>query len=441
MFGWSSIKRWATRALAAATAAAALATPASGASLDEDYAVSILNVYNAFNSEDELPNVKDRLKGRGIRQGQFWFIPEAESGILLDSNVLATRGNPVDDLAAYLRTGAQVRSDFGRHEVAAEAAVKHVEFFDQTSDSHTEAYGKVQARIDIIRDLNAYLDVKGGTFIEERGDVVAATFARSPIEYQTVDVGGKLVKTFNRLKLSGGVRYSLFDYNDVTSFAGMRVDQDFRDFDRVEVGGRASYQIMLGEGASLAPGTSVFADFRYTSTNYDGPTATNRSSDGWRFLGGVEFELGRLLYGEAGMGYNYVDYNSALFGAQSSYSFILGLVWNPTPLMTFNLDAQQRFEDSTLPGVSGSDQTYFKLSLDYEVLRRLTLSPHIRMVYDNFNDSSIKGYTLGVGLRAEYEINRFFNVGTEYVFTDREFTGTALDYTRHQAGIFLRARF
>ena len=67
MFGWSSIKRLATGALAAGTAAAALALPASGASLDEDYAVSILNVYNAFNSEDELPNVKDRLKGRGAK--------------------------------------------------------------------------------------------------------------------------------------------------------------------------------------------------------------------------------------------------------------------------------------------------------------------------------------------------------------------------------------
>ena len=44
-------------------------------------------------------------------------------------------------------------------------------------------------------------------------------------------------------------------------------------------------------------------------------------------------------------------------------------------------------------------------------------------------------------MRAEYEVNRFFNVGTEYVFTDREFTGTGLDYTRHQAGIFVRARF
>lgn len=424
---------------AAATFAGAQVSHA--ASLDEDYAVSILNVYDALNSEDDLPNVGDRLKGTGIRHGQFWFIPDVETGLLVDSNVLATPGNAVDELASYLKSSAQVRSDFGRHEFAAEVAVKHVEYFDRSSESHTEAYGKAQARIDIMRDLNAYLDVRGGTFIEERGDVVAATFARSPIEYQTLDIGGRLVKTFNRLKLSGGVKYSIFDYEDARTFAGAVVDQDFRDFGRLEIGGRASYQIMPGLGPTHGNGTSVFADFRYTTTDYDGPTPTNRSSDGFRILGGVEFELGRLLYGEAGMGYNYVDYKSALFGAQSSYSFVLGLVWNPTPLMTFNLDAQQRFEASTLPGVSGSDQSYVKLSLDYEVLRRLVVSPHVRLVYDNFNDSSVKGYTLGVGLRAEYEINRHLNFGVNYLFTDRDFTGRALDFSRHQAGVFLRARF
>jgi len=406
---------------------------ASSESLSADYAKRILNIYNAHNTEDDLPDVAARVKGRGIRQGQFWVLPEVESGLLIDTNVLATPRGTVDDEAFFITPNIKIKSDFGRHEVAAEAAVKHVEYFSRSPESRTEAFGKVQSRIDITRDLNAYLTAKGGVFREERGAIVAPTASISPIEYQRLDLAGKLEKTYNRLKVTGGVHYSLFDYNDGRTFAGANLDQDFRDFGRVEAGGRVSY--------NFSPGYSVFGDVRFTHRNYGGPAATDRSSNGFRTLGGVEFEMGRLLRGEVGIGYNYVDYTSAVFGENSALSFLASLVWNPTPLMTFNFDAQQRFEDTTIPGLSGSDQSYFNLSLDYEVLRRLIVSPYLRFVYDSFNSSSVKGYTLGAGLRAEYEINRYLGVGVDYLYTDRDFTGLALDFERHQAGLFLKARF
>ncbi len=418
-----------------------LSSSAGAESLYEDYVKSILEIYNVFGTEDDLPDVGARQKGRGIRQGQIWLLPEVESGILIDNNVLATPGATRDDAAHYVRSNLKLKSNFGRHEVAAEGSVKHAEYFSRSSESRTEAYGKVQARIDIMRDLNAYLSLRGGTFNMERGEIVAPTFTRSLIEYQTVDIAGRLVKSFNRLKLSGGIRYTNFDYEDGVTFAGANFDQDFRDYDRIEVGGRASYAISLPHGAKFASAYRVFGDVRFTSHDTGGAAATNRSFVGWRVLGGLEFELGSLLRGDAGMGYNYVDYTSALFGASSSYSFILNLVWNPTPLMTFNLDAQQRFGESTLPGISGSDQTYARLGLDYEVLRRLIVSPSLRMVYDNFNDSSIEGYTLEAGVRAEYEINRYLNFGFKYNFTNRDFTGVALDFSRHEAGLYLKARF
>ncbi|MCP5081985.1 MAG: outer membrane beta-barrel protein [Alphaproteobacteria bacterium] len=412
---------------------AAVPAAANSESLSADYAKRILNIYNAHNTEDDLPDVAARVKGRGIRQGQFWVLPEVESGLLIDSNVLATPRGTVDDEAFFITPNIKIKSDFGRHEVAAEAAVKHVEYFSRSPESRTEAFGKVQSRIDITRDLNAYLTAKGGVFREERGAIVAPTATMSPIEYQRFDLAGKLEKTFNRLKVSGGVAYAMFDYNDGRTFAGANLDQDFRDSNRVEAGGRLSY--------NFSPGYSLFGDFRFTHRDYDGPAATNRSSNGFRTLGGVEFELGRLLRGEVGVGYNHVDYTSAVFGQNSALSFLASLVWNPTPLMTFNFDARQRFEDTTIPGLSGSDQSYFRLSLDYEVLRRLIVSPHLRFVYDSFNSSSVKGYTLGAGLRAEYEINRYLGVGVDYLYTDRDFTGLALDFERHQAGLFLKARF
>ena len=113
---------------------------------------------------DDIPDVADRAQGRGIRQGQFWVLPEVDSGLLIDTNVRATPGGTRDDEAFFITPNVKVKSDFGRHEVAAEAAIKHVEYFSLSPESRTEAFGKVQSRIDITRDLNAYLTAKGGVF-------------------------------------------------------------------------------------------------------------------------------------------------------------------------------------------------------------------------------------------------------------------------------------
>ena len=277
-----------------------MSSSAGAESLYEDYVKSILEIYNAFATDDELPDVGARQKGRGVRFGQIWLIPEVESGILIDNNVLATPRAARDDAAHYVRSNLKLKSNFGRHEVAAEGSVRHAEYFSRSSESHTEAYGKVQARIDIMRELNAYLTLRGGTFNMERGQIIAPTVTRSPIEYQTVDIAGRLVKNFNRVKLSGGVRYTNFDYEDGVTFAGANFDQDFRDYDRIEVGGRASYALTLPLGPKFASGYSVFGDVRFTSHDTDGPAATNRSFNGWRVLGGLGFEISSLLRGDFG---------------------------------------------------------------------------------------------------------------------------------------------
>ena len=76
---------------------------ANSKSLSVDYAEQILNIYRAHNGEDSLPDVADRAQGGGIRQGQFWVLPEVESGLLIDSNVRATPRGGSDDGACRRR--------------------------------------------------------------------------------------------------------------------------------------------------------------------------------------------------------------------------------------------------------------------------------------------------------------------------------------------------
>ena len=70
-----------------------------------------------------------------------------------------------------------------------------------------------------------------------------------------------------------GVAYDYQNYDDVKSIFGTNIDQDYRDGDVIETGGRVSYLI--------SPGYRVFGDFRYNWRDYNDDGG---DSDGWRAL-------------------------------------------------------------------------------------------------------------------------------------------------------------
>ena len=177
---------------------------------------------------------------------------------------------------------------------------------------------------------------------------------------------------------------------------------------------------------------------RYNKRDYDNNV---RNSDGVRALGGVEFDLTHLLRGEVGLGYNYIDYDDPAFGKDTGPTYTVALVWNPTPLMTFRLDGRQEFVDSTIPGIAGSDQSSILLALDYEVTRRLVVSPLLGFIYNDYDKSSLEDRDFEAGLRIDYEVNRYVDLGLNYLYTDRNFTGAFFDYDRHRVGVFAKARF
>jgi hypothetical protein len=84
------------KTIAASVAALAAATSFVPAALSyDDFELSRIVA-------GEMPTVRDRFNGMGIRAGQFWFLPSIETGYFYDSNVFARSTGVVDDSGWYV---------------------------------------------------------------------------------------------------------------------------------------------------------------------------------------------------------------------------------------------------------------------------------------------------------------------------------------------------
>jgi hypothetical protein len=381
----------------------------------------------------DLPDVADRYEGTGYHAGSFWLLPTLETGMFYDSNVRATSSNEEGSLGAYVIPRLELNSDWGRHALNFAVQAEEYLYFDESSQDRTNVFGEMDTRIDIQRDLVFAAGMKGGLFEEQVGDFNTAYYADEPTEYVDFNTWASLNKAFNRLSVWVGVAYDYQNYDDVKSIFGTNIDQDYRDGDVIETGGRISYLI--------SPGYRVFGDFRYNWRDYNDDGG---DSDGWRALTGLEFEITRLLRGEVGVGYMEQYYDDG-FGDESGFSYHAALIWNPTPLMTVTLDADRSIQDSANAGSPGMIEDNLALRIDYEVMRGWVLTPSAALQRGDYMDGNDGDeLTYDLGLKLDHTLNRFISLGAAYVYTytDYEDPPPLIDnWDRHVIGAYAKARF
>ncbi len=380
----------------------------------------------------DMPTVRDRFEGLGLRAGQFWVLPDLETGYFYDSNVFGESVGKETSSGIYVSPSVSMRSDFGRHQLNLRAGLDHYEYFDFSSQSRTDFDGELDGRYDVNSDTRILGGLKGGQFHQDPGDFEYPVLGSptSPGAYYEFDTWGAIEHTFNRLTVSVGAAFDWFKYDAVDG-----IPQSFRDGNIVTTGGRVAYLV--------SPGYRIFGDFRYNWREYD--RAVIADSDGWRALGGVEFEVTRLVSGELGIGYAEQTYQLASGrSTTSTFSYHGAIIWNPTPLMTVRFDADRTIEDSSniVIGRTGRIQDAVKLSVDYEILRTLIFTPAVGISNNAYNSFSIDDLRVEAGAELEYQINRMMSVGSRYKYSYTDNSGLiANDWDRHLVGVYAKARF
>jgi len=370
----------------------------------------------------------------GIRAGSFLIYPSLTEKLVFDSNVFAQPTGEISDWAAITTPRIVAESNWSRHSLMFELQARDVRYFNQTSQDFTDVHGRIVGRLDARRDLTIQGSLNLGRIYTPLGSGDAPGDAAEPVPDTKFDAELAIHKTFNRVKvtLSGG--YESHSYEDVARFGGgPPLDQDFRDADAYEVGGRVAVVI--------SPDTNIFGDVSYIRTEYDNPSAAVSDSDTIRVLAGFEFAPSALVRGQIGAGYTWRGFDGTGIADEEGFAYLADVIWNPTPLITVTIGGEGRIEDTTVAGASSRHSSAGHVIVDYELLRNLIVSPQVRIDHIDYSGTARDDLLITPGIRLDYMANRYLHVGGEYFFTSRDSSVNAFDYDRHLLGFYAKAQF
>jgi hypothetical protein len=460
-----------TKTLALLTALAALSAPHAAYAFDPD------------KSADVLSRPRPEFDARGVRLGSFMLFPSLSAGVAYHDNVFNVNDalGPQEDFLFTLTPSLKLNSDWGRHALNLYAESKSYFYQDFSEEDRTDWKVGGDVRIDVFGGTNITLDAVYDENVEPRNSDPATTLVQlEQTEFSHWGVGGAVNHVGGRFRGSLGARYDEYDYDDTSGLfpasgtssfcpggtttptgvgAGARAcNNDDRD--------RAIFEAFAKAGYAISPGYAVFLRGKYndrdfTSSNpwdFDpagnpasvrvigqpvglevGDDNRNHDSTGWGVDLGLDFELARLLVGEAFIGYATQEYDAHPFAPARTFAdtdavtYGVDLQWYATMLTTVSLDARRTIEDSldATTGASGYISDRYGLRVDHELMRNVVLFGKVGFGQDEYQQSVRDDDILQAGLGAIFLVNNNLHVKASYDFVDRDSNLAPFDYSNN----------
>jgi len=185
------------------------------------------------------------------------------------------------------------------------------------------------------------------------------------------------------------------------------------------------YQAYVRGFYDFSPGYSAFVKGSYDSRVFDqflDRSGFHRSSNGFRFDGGVDLQLTNLIDGEVFVGYLEQHYaQNVLTPLKNIAGLDYGgqLNWYPTQLMTVHLTASHTISDVILTGVSASEDESVKLSAEYELGYNLIAQANGEYTHSHLPGSTRSDDYPSAGINLKYLMNEYLSANLSYDYSER----------------------
>lgn len=391
--------------------------------------------FNRPQSVGVLERPHPEYDAQGVRAGAFLVFPKFQFGVDRNSNVRATATNEIADTVYAAKPSVTVQSQWSSHSLALTADADVLRYSKLKTENTTAYQGAVSGRLDVQRDANISGSVAVGRAFEPRTSPNFTVPTRKPVQYDTLTAAVRGMKQFNRLQATASASLSSMDFQDSQTFAGVRVDQDFRDSETGTVVGRLDY--------AVSPTTAVFGEVAANKADFDRlPGVRDRGSNGVRGLAGVNFALTNLITGELSAGYLKQSFDDGVTGDISQAAYRGNLNWYVTPLVTVTGNAERQVLNSGAIGSPAYVSDSAGVRADYEARRNLIISGRVNYSRDEYQNLDREDKRLSLGVTATYLLNR--NVGVtlnvQKVVQDSFGAARTIDYDYGVAGVGLVLR-
>lgn len=342
------------------------------------------------------------FRPQGFPAGGFRIYPTLRLSTDYDDNISRSNENGRGDGSFIIAPTVAARSNWSSHQLNADAFYRSTHYFKRTEQDHDEYGANASGRLDVMRTTRVNGNLGYARLAERRGTPGDLFISNRLIRYDTFNARGQLSHQFNRIGVTAGAGTAGYRY-DNTETQGVVIDQQFRNRDINTANGRIEYQY-----SAL---TNIFVSASYNDTNYSRARPTfNRSSQGFNLLGGVRFELSRLLSGQIGVGYIRQNFVDNRFSDFSGANYDLSISYRPTTLTSFSLNAGRSLTDSALFQVVGVLTHDINVGVEHELLRNVLLQGSAGYSHYTYRGISRNDNRYNFGLGARYRMNRLISI-------------------------------
>lgn len=370
----------------------------------------------------EVVSVQDRqhpeLEPVGIHAGSMVLFPTVTTGVGYTTNVYGADTGAVADGFITVKPQLSLVSQWSRNflEFTGSADIKR--YFTQTKRSEDAYALQTDGRIDlgtggstiigIVHRQHAYEEQYSGAFPKN---------AAAPIGYDQTDVTARGTFEFDRLRLIASAKIVDLSFSNSYTLSHQLLDEQYQDRTEYHAAVRAEY--------AFNSDIAAFAEASYVRSDYHVATDSQplRSNNSTRFLVGGNFDLGRLLRGTIGIGYEEHQYDLSFYAPIMGIAFDAQLQWLPTELTTISLQATRKVQDSINANSPGYFASLAQLRIDHELLRYVLL--FVETTYERDQFVAIvrrdEQYILRGG--ATYSLGRHFKLEPSIWYIARDSVG------------------
>ncbi|WP_237476905.1 outer membrane beta-barrel protein [Lichenibacterium dinghuense] len=394
---------------------AALALRGSGAAID-----TVGDVIRPGPTVAALPFTA-RIRGRiedapydpvGYEVGSLRLTPYVTQSIGYDSNPNQTQTGLRPSAFERTEGGVSLASTWSRNSFSASFHGGYDAFFSAPEANRPDAVGVADYRFDVDRDTTLDAETRFAIDTQRLGSpevgVLSAVAANSTSRPLITTFGGSVggAEGFGRLNvaLHGSLDRTAYDNADGTgagvvgSYLQNLASQNFND---AGLRLRTTYEVT----PVLQPFVDLFGDERIHDHEID-YTGYRRDSTGFTGQVGSSFELTRLLTGELSAGYGFRDYQDPRLKLIASPVFNGAITYAATPLTTVSFRAATSFDETNVPGSSGTTSRSVTLEVSHALLRNTTITGALSFLNTDYVGVPITENTLAETLKAEYHLSR-----------------------------------
>ncbi len=372
---------------------------------------------------DENVSVRDRphpeFDTAGIRTGGFTLYPSVTATATYDDNIFVVPTAAEGDAIFSVQSEMDIQSHWSRNLLWAFANASQTLYAVHSGEDVLQASAGVGGEFQF-GDAALTAGLKYGQYVLPRSLDNAGLISARPLVYDYTGAFVGLSETLNRLKFSVRADDQIYQYRNGQTSDGRLV---------FELGQNRNIALFTGKAEyAVSPSTTVYLSSTFNLKTYElSPPAVPLplNSQGYRLVGGAEFDLSHLLRGDIQVGYQDQTYASPLFREIKGLSAYGQIEWLVTSLTTITVSGTRTIGDAGVINSAGYLTTAGGVQIDHELLRNLILSADVTADHDQYQGLSRTDDHLSVGFAATWRVGRRLVFTLAYAFTDQRSTGAA----------------